>query len=165
MGARTVLALLALHPVSFSYLHYVYLRYVNFKVKVRFRSCIENAAVCVLDQTISTFFFFFFLFPKVDFNVSCLFPSGSERRRSPSPPAASCLQLLHAFLKINFIKNKQVTGHSYVKFYDLQLLFGTFFDISCRSRDISEKPFSGVVFCKIRGEPGVFGSCIFHHRF
>ena len=96
--------------------------------------------------------------------------SASERRnrrprRLPSPPTASCLQLLHVFLKLNFIKYKKVTGHTYVKFYDLKLLFGTFFDISCRSRDISKKPFSGVVFCKIRAGPGVFGSCIFDHQF
>ena len=73
--------------------------------------------------------------------------------RLPSPPATSGLQLLHVFLKLNFIKNKKVTGQSYVKFYDLQLLFGTSFDISCRSRDISEKPLSGVFFCKIRVNP------------
>ena len=44
------------------------------------------------------------------------------------------LLLLRAFLKLNFIKNKKVIGHSYVKFHALQLLFGIFFNISYRSQ-------------------------------
>ena len=33
-------------------------------------------------------------------------------------------------LQLNFIKNKKLIGHFYVKFHALQLLFGTFFNIS-----------------------------------
>ena len=74
------------------------------------------------------------------------------------PPAVCSFCMLFSSLTLSKTKKWQVI--SYVKFYDLRLLFGTFFDISCRSRDISEKSFLGVVFCKIRGEPGVFRSCI-----
>ena len=55
------------------------------------------------------------------------------------------------FSSLNLSKTKKVTSQSYVKIYDLQLLFGIIFDISCPSRDISEKPFLEVVFCKSRG--------------
>ena len=84
---------------------------------------------------------------------------------APFPPAVCIFQLLRAFLRLNLIKKKKVTGDSYVKCHALQLLFGTFFDICYRSRDISEKSFLGVVFCIIRGELGVFGTCNLHHRF
>ena len=58
------------------------------------------------------------------------------------PPSVCNICMLFSSLTLS---KKKVTGHSYVKFYDLQLLFGPFIDISC-SRDISEKQFLGVFF-------------------
>ena len=79
--------------------------------------------------------------------------------------SALFVQLLLASGKLNFYQKQKVTGHPYVKIYALQLLFGTSFDISCRafSRYKGKPDFGG--FCQIGGEPGVFGSCIFDHRF
>ena len=62
-----------------------------------------------------------------------IFPSASERNRSVPPQAPPPFPFRpRAFLKLNFIENKKVIGHPYVKFHDLQLLFETFFDISYR---------------------------------
>ena len=52
----------------------------------------------------------------------------------------------YSLLASLIFKNKKVTGRPYQKFYAQQLLFGTFFDIYCRSRDINEKRISEVVF-------------------
>ena len=57
-------------------------------------------------------------------------PHGARRRTATcnnlTARSALLVQLLLASDKPNFIKNKKVTVHSYVKFYALQLLFEPF---------------------------------------
>ena len=53
-------------------------------------------------------------------------------------PIVVCATSTCSFLKLNFIKNKKVIGHFYVKFDVLQLLLGTFFHIFCRLQIIND---------------------------